>query len=67
VLGLRPWEFPRYTLRDYGYLVEGFESREHRERHRLAELATWVLAPWVGAGKQLRPQDLLGTERREDL
>lgn len=67
MLGLRPWEFPRYTLREYGHLVEGFEAREQRERFRLAELATWLLAPWTGAGTRLTPKDLLGIERGEDL
>jgi hypothetical protein len=67
VLGLRPWEFPRYTLREYGQLVDGYETREYRERYRMAELATWLLAPHMGKGKRLRPKDLLGTERKEDL
>jgi uncharacterized protein (DUF2384 family) len=33
----------------------------------MAELATWLLAPHMGKGKRLRPKDLLGTERKEDL
>ena len=48
-------------------MVEGFGLRERRERYRFAELATWMLAPYTGKGKRLRPQDLIGTERREDL
>lgn len=59
MLGLRPWEFPRYTLREYGQLVDGFEKREARERYRMAELATWLLAPWTN-GKHITPRHLLG-------
>jgi hypothetical protein len=62
VLGLRPWEFPRYTLREYGLLVDGFTKREARERYRLAELATWLLAPWTGKGKHITPGKLIGKE-----
>jgi hypothetical protein len=54
-------------LREYGQLVDGYERQEARERYRFAELATWLLSPHVEKGKRLRPQDLLGTERREDL
>lgn len=67
MLGLRPWEFPEYTLYEYGLLVDGYEERERRERHRLAELAVWLLGPWMKDGARLAPKDLLGTERAEDI
>lgn len=60
MLGLRPWEFPLYTLREYQLLLEGFEKREERERWRNAELAAWLLAPWTGKGKHITPGTLLG-------
>jgi hypothetical protein len=63
VLGLRPWEFPRYTLREYGQLVEGFEKREERERYRFAELAAWLLAPWNSKGQHITARKLLGRDR----
>jgi hypothetical protein len=40
-------------------MVDGFQKREARERRRLAELATWLLAPWTN-GRQITPRDLLG-------
>jgi hypothetical protein len=67
ILGLRPWELRRYTLREFGYLVEGWHRQEERNRYRTAELACWLLAPWTQKGTRLTPKDLLGTERREDL
>lgn len=67
MLGLRPWEFPRYTLREYGLMVEGYEMREERERYRTAELATWLLAPHTGKGQHITPRQLLGKDRKEDL
>lgn len=67
MLGLRPWEFPRYTLREYGLLVQGYEEQEQRERARLAEHALWLLGPWMKDGSRLTVKDLLGLERPEDL
>ena len=67
MLGLRPWELLRYTLREFGHLCDGWHRNEERLRYRNAELAVWLLAPWTGKGTRLRPADLLGTERREDL
>ena len=67
LLGLRPWDLPRFTLREFGYLVEGWRQQEQRTRYQVAELAVWLLAPWTAKGTRLTPKDLLGTERREDL
>jgi len=67
MLGLRPWELLRFTLREFGHLVEGYNRAQYRERYRVAELAVWVLSPWIGKGSKLTPDDLIGTVRREDL
>jgi len=67
ILGLRPWDLRRYTLREFGYFVEGWETQQRRARYQFAELAVWLLAPWTSKGSRLTPKDLLGTERREDL
>jgi hypothetical protein len=67
VLGLRPWELPRYTPREFGYLVEGWRQLDEAERHRIAELACWLLSPWVTRGRTLTPRQLLGLDRREDI
>lgn len=67
-MGLRPWELPRYTPREFGNLVEGWTQQQDRERYRVAELATWLLAPHMAKGKSITPHDLLGTRPKgEDL
>lgn len=66
-MGLRPWELPKYTLREYGELVEGYAERERATRYRFAELACWIVSPHLKAGSRLSPKDLLGTEQSEDL
>lgn len=64
-LGLRPWELLRWTLADYGALVEGYVARERQRRYQRAELAVWLIAPHLERGKRLTPEDLVG-ERIDD-
>jgi hypothetical protein len=66
-LGLRPWELPLYTLREFGQLVDGWRAQDEREHYRVAELACWLLSPWVTRGRQLTPRQLLGRDRREEI
>lgn len=67
VLGLRPWTLLRYTPREFGYLVKGWQQRDERERLLFAQLAVWVLSPWIGKGKTLSARQLIGADRREEI
>lgn len=66
-LGLHPWELRRYTMRELGARIDGYRAVQRDERMRLAELACWLLGPYMKEGRRLTPRELLGLERREEL
>jgi len=67
MLGLRPWELLRYTPREFGWMVKGWRTADERERLLFAQLAVWMLSPWISKGHTLTARQLVGLERREDL
>ena len=58
MIGLKPWEYYRYTQREYDDLVKGFELRQQLELDRVRWLAT-IIAKSNGAKKIKRPSDLM--------
>jgi hypothetical protein len=58
VLRLRPWEFYRYTAREYGLMMDGFALSEQRDLDNL-RWATFVHCQLHGAKKIKKPADLM--------
>ena len=54
-------------MRELGARIDGFREVQRDERLRLAQLACWLLGPYMKDGHRLTPRQLLGWERREDL
>ena len=59
-------QFENLTPHELGLAIRAASEREQREFERLAQLACWVINPWMG-GKTLTVRDLLqrpGEHRR---
>lgn len=69
VMGLHPWELRRYTLREFGHRVQGYQEADRASWRKVATLACWVLAPHVDRNKAqtLTPDALLGYGQAVDL
>ena len=57
MLGLKPWEYYRYTQREYAELLEGYELKRQIELDAIRWHATIVAR--VGGAKVKRPKDLM--------
>lgn len=44
-------QFDRMTPREVQWRIEADQDRENREFERLAQLACWVMNPWLGKEK----------------
>ena len=53
------------TPREVQWRIEAEIGRENRDWERAAQLACWVINPWI-KGKTLRTRDLLGRSRKRD-
>jgi hypothetical protein len=52
-------EFDALTPRELGWRIEQTVERENREFDRLAQLACWVINPWLEPGQQITAHKLL--------
>lgn len=63
-LRLSAAEFEAMTPIEFMWRMDAEFERENREFERLAQLACWVLNPWMGKGsKKLKAKDLLQRKR----
>jgi hypothetical protein len=53
-------EFGALSPRELQWRLEQTIEREHREFHRVAQLACWVINPWLKPGQQILPHHLIG-------
>lgn len=53
-------EFNALTPREFQWRLEQTLEREHREFKRFAQLACWVINPWLKPGQQIAAHQLLG-------
>jgi len=58
-LGLSATAFGALTPLELSWRLEAAFERENRELERLAQLACWVLNPWLGRGNTLTVKKLL--------
>lgn len=57
-------EFEGYTARELQWRYDAVVERENREFRRIAQLACWVINPWLGQhAKPIQVRDLLGTKK----
>lgn len=59
-LALSLHTFEAMTARECQWRLEQALEREHREFTRIAQLACWVLNPWMKPGQQIEVHHLLG-------
>lgn len=64
-MGMTAQEFEQSTPLELQWRLEGARDRENRWLEKLATLACWVLNPWRGKGKPIRPSDLVKIEPRK--
>lgn len=66
-LAMTAEEFEQYTPRELQWRYEAEVQRENRHFERVAQLACWVINPWLGPQK-LTTRDLLqiGPKKSED-
>jgi len=57
-------EYARLTPREMQLRLEAESDRESRQLERLAQLACWVINPWLGRGQKVTPAKLLKRQRR---
>jgi hypothetical protein len=65
-LSLSPAEFGALTPLEFSWRLEAAFERENRELERIAQLACWVLNPWLGRGSTLTVKKLLKRRVRTD-
>jgi hypothetical protein len=53
-------QFEAMTPREFQWRLEQAMEREHREFNRFAQLACWVINPWLKPGQQIKAHQLLG-------
>jgi hypothetical protein len=58
-LRLSASEFDNLTPIEFSWRLEAEQERENREFERLAQVACWVLNPWLGRGSNLTVKKLL--------
>lgn len=57
---LRPWEFGRFTPREFDAAGRGRREDEMRREDLLAVIAALQVAPWAGKGRRVHARDVLG-------
>lgn len=57
-------QFEAMTPREMVWRYDAEVQRENREFQRLAQLACWVMNPWLG-NQKMRVKDLLGNGQTE--
>lgn len=57
-LEMTPDAFEAATPRELYWRLDAYQAREHRALERIAQLAAWVLNPWVRSAVQTH--DLIG-------
>lgn len=58
MLGLKPWEYYRYTVQQYNELLQGYELKRQIELDAIRWHAT-IVAQVGGAKKIRKPKDLM--------
>ena len=53
-------EFDALTPLELQWRLDQTLDREHREFQRIAQLACWVINPWLKPGQQIRVDQLIG-------
>lgn len=66
-LRLSSAEFGALTPLELSWRLDAEFERENREFERLAQLACWVLNPWLGRGSNLKPKKLLKRRAPRDV
>lgn len=56
-------EFWNMTPLEFQWRLQADVDRENREFERLAQLACWVINPWMGRGQKLTVRKLLKSKR----
>ncbi len=61
-------QFEEMTPTEFSHALRAEAEKEQRAFERMAQLACWVINPWMGNGKPLHVRDLLrrpGERRRQ--
>jgi hypothetical protein len=65
-LRLSAAEFGAMTPLEFSWRLDAEFERENRELERIAQLACWVLNPWLGRGSNLTVKKLLKRKPKAD-
>jgi hypothetical protein len=65
-LRLSAAEFGAMTPLEFGWRLDAEFERENRELERIAQLACWVLNPWLGRGSNLTVKKLIKRRVKAD-
>lgn len=52
-------QFEDMTPKEFHHALKAEADKEQREFERIAQLACWVINPWIGGGKPLMVRDLI--------